>query len=346
MTVPILKDRAGQIINKWQDWTDPRELYYWTEGRKEMELARAWFESNAFEDSAPQCPLKLQALFARNTHTACIEIDEGYSDFFTALPERGVSQHDLMLKAHTHKGSCIICITASVDEPFGKKIGDYWQEAKTYDEFDYFDEPPRAPERIQALLEIVFGTKAHPDQQPWCDLRYELLEAVAGTLLLAASEQVPLAVFAVHEFRMPLAKPESLKANAEDYARFVGALFSIRRTSNTQMYGPLRVQAGSHLPQSVELFVGKATTKCHRLFPGSIAEQMVTDGRSEELFYILLSEYKYLKKHRDNLPFHHLARSIDWKWVCSNSGSDENTKKRLRVIIERDIPDLWPFLWP
>ena len=300
-----------------------------------MELARSWFELDT-----PQCPPELQALFAKNTRTANIEIDEGYSEFITALPERGETRtHDLMLKAHTPTESGIICIAAKMEATFGKKIGDYWREAKTYDDYD---EPARVLERIQALLEIVFGANAHPDQQPWCDLRYEFLAAVAGTLLQAAEEQVHSAIFVVHEFREASTKAELLKANAADYARFVGALFSIRRTSNSQMYGPLRVQAGRHLPQSVELFVGKATSKCYRWLPGSVAKRMVSEGRSEELFTILLSEYECLKKKSlGYVWFRHQARLIDYKWVGPNRGADESLKRRLRIVIERDIPDLW-----
>lgn len=256
MTIPIFKDRAGQIINRWQDWTPPKQAYHWKEGRSAMELARSWFASGT-----PECPPELQALFATNTHTANIEIDEGHPEFVTALPERGEGRnHDLMLKAHTPNEAAVVCVEAKVDETFGKKIGQYRQEAKARTEHT------RVPERIQALLEIVFGANAQPDIQPWCDLRYQLLTAVAGTLLQAANEQVSVAIFVVHEFQTALAKPELLKANAEDYERFVEALFSVPTVSSGQIYGPLRVQSGSHLPQSVEYSLAKPRVNGSALF--------------------------------------------------------------------------------
>lgn len=331
MATPIFKDRAGQIINRWQDWTPPKQAYHWKEGRSAMELARSWFQTDTL-----QCPPELEALFATNTHTSNIEIDEGHPEFVTPLPERGEGRnHDLMLKAHTPNASSVICVEAKVDEPFGKKIGEYWSEATVK------TKPTRVPERIQALLEIVFGPNAQPDVKPWCDLRYQLLTAVAGTLLQAAAEQVPLAIFVVHEFRTPLTKPALRDANADDYARFVEVLFSVPAVSSGQIYGPLQVQAGSHLLQSVELFVGKTTGRVdHVLIPYSVAKQMVSEGKAEELFTILLSEFELLKsKNLDYPMFRHYARIIDDKWVKSNP--DENSKNRVRLVIERDIPNLY-----
>jgi hypothetical protein len=331
MTILILKDRTGQIINDWTAWTPPKQLHHWKAGRSAMELARCWFKSGT-----PQCPPELEALLATNTYTTNLEFDEGYPEFVTALPERGEGRnHDLMLKAHTPTASGVVGIEAKVDEPFGKKIGEYWQEAKAS------TKPTRVPERIQALLEIVFGAQAQPDVQPWCDLRYQLLTAVAGTLLQAANEQVPLAIFVVHEFPTVLAKPQLMKANADDYARFVEILFSIPTVNSGQMYGPLQVQAGSHLARPEELFVGKVTGNyIYPLLPFAVARQMISEGESEELFTILLSEYEYLKsKNLGHAMFRYHAQEIDYKWVRANP--HENSKNRMRLLIEKDIPDLW-----
>jgi hypothetical protein len=127
MSIPVFKDRAGGIIDRWQDWTPPKQAHHWKEGRSAMELAHSWFRSGTL-----QCPPELQALFATNPSTANIEIDEGHPEFVAALPERGEGRnHDLMLKAHTHTEPCVICVEAKVDEPFDKEIGEKWHEAKT-----------------------------------------------------------------------------------------------------------------------------------------------------------------------------------------------------------------------
>ena len=157
-----------------------------------------------------------------------------------------------MLRGRTHSESVLVCVEAKVDEPFGVTIGENWHTAKNR------QKPTRAPERIAALLEIVFGAAAQPDHSPWRNLRYQLLTGIAGTLIQAANEKAPLAVFVVHEFRMSTAKPTLLQTNAEDYYAFVKELFKIQAVSEMQLYGPLPFHKGSHLSHPVELFVGKA----------------------------------------------------------------------------------------
>lgn len=250
MTI-LLKNRAGEPIDDWRNWTPPKKSEHWKEGRSAMQLAQSWFVSET-----PQCPPELQSLFLTNPRTATIRLDEGHPEFVTGLPERGEGRnHDLLLTGHTGSESVVVCVEAKVDEPFGMTIGEYWQEAKAR------QTPTRAPERIAALLGIVFGVEAQPDQQPWAGLRYQLLTGIAGTLIQAVKEQAPLAVFVVHEFQTAAANPELLRTNARDYARFVEALFSVSPISDGQMYGPLPFAPSSRLLHAVELFAGKAVGK-------------------------------------------------------------------------------------
>lgn len=119
MDNPILKDRAGQVINRWQDWTPPKQTYHWKEGRSAMELAKSWFASGT-----PQCPTELQALLSTNSRTRDIEITEGYPEYVTALPygsQANGRNHDMMLRGHTPNEAAVICVEAKVDEPFDKK---------------------------------------------------------------------------------------------------------------------------------------------------------------------------------------------------------------------------------
>jgi len=153
MTI-VIKNRAGQPIHHWKNWPPPKRSYHWQAGRSAMELACSWFRLGE-----PRCPPELQSLFATHTRTANIQLDEGYPEFVTSLPERGVGRnHDRLLKGHIGGEAVVVGVEAKVDEPFGKKIGEYWHEAKAR------QEPTRAPERIQALLGIVFGAEAQPDQ--------------------------------------------------------------------------------------------------------------------------------------------------------------------------------------
>lgn len=245
----VIKNRAGQPITDWQDWTPPKQSFHWKAGRSAMELAKSWLPS-----ATPRCPLELTALFETNSLTASFQLEEGHPEFVTPLPERGEGRnHDMMLTGTTASGKAVLCIEAKVDEAFGLKIGEYWHKAKGS------GRPTRAPERIQSLLEIVFGTNSLPDQQPWCDLRYQLLTGIAGTLLQAAHEQAPVGVFVVHEFQTSLANPKLLTANAQDYQRFVELLFSVSAVNTGEIYGPHSFQPQQHLTCPVELYVGKAT---------------------------------------------------------------------------------------
>jgi hypothetical protein len=122
MTI-IFKNCAGEPINDWQNWTRPKQSYHWKEGRSAMELARSWFRMET-----PQCPTELQSLLSTNARTANIQFDVGHPEFVTSLPERGEGRnHDLMLKGHTGGEAVVVCVEAKVDEPFGAKIGEYWQ---------------------------------------------------------------------------------------------------------------------------------------------------------------------------------------------------------------------------
>lgn len=244
----VLYNSAGQPITDWQDWTPPKRSYHWKAGRSAMELAKSWLPA-----ATPRCPPELTALFGTNSLAASLHLEEGHPEFVTPLPERGEGRnHDMMLTGTTVSGKAVVCVEAKVDEAFGLKIGEYWHEAKGS------GRPTRAPERIQSLLEIVFGAKSQPDQQPWCDLRYQLLTGIAGTLLQAADERAPVGVFVVHEFQTSLANPKLVTANAQDYQRFVELLFSVSSVKTGQIYGPLTFQSHQRLAHPVELYVGKA----------------------------------------------------------------------------------------
>lgn len=244
----IIKNRMGQPITDWQGWTPPKQSDHWKAGRSAMELAKSWLLS-----ATPQCPPELIALFKTNSLTASLQLAEGHPEFVTPLPERGEGRnHDMMLRGTTVGGKTVVCVEAKVDESFGLKVGDYWHKAKGS------IRPTRAPQRIQSLLEIVFGANSLPDQLPWCDLRYQLLTGIAGTLLQAVHERAPVSVFFVHEFQTSLASPKRLNANAQDYQRFVELLFSVSSVTTGQIYGPLNFRPRQHLTQPVNLYVGKA----------------------------------------------------------------------------------------
>ena len=242
----VLMSRSGIPIARWEDW--PRREKQWKPGRSAMEIARAWFVSGS-----PQCPPELALLLGTQPALTDIVFDAGRAEHITALPHgRGGTNHDLALNGHTPDHQAVVCIEAKADEPFGEKIGHYWRrmtESK---------ETTLAPKRIEALLKTVFGDGASLSDSRYCDLRYQLLTGVVGTLRQAEKDRAPLAVFVVHEFHTGSVRPRALATNSADYARFIEALFSVPAGDVVEgvLYGPQVALTGINATQVV-LFIGK-----------------------------------------------------------------------------------------
>ena len=87
---------------------------------------------------------------------------EGWPEYVTALPERGEGRnHDLLLVGYRDRLRIVVSVEAKVDESFGEKIGDYWRRARKS------KKPTRVPQRIEALVPMIFGSDARPDVEPW-----------------------------------------------------------------------------------------------------------------------------------------------------------------------------------
>ena len=246
----VLKGRGGDQITDWRAWTRPKKDYQWRAGRSAMELARAWFVS-----PMPLCPREIADLLATHPRAAGLTLFEGIPEHVTPLPERGEGRnHDLLLEGRGPSGSVVISVEAKVDESFGETIGGYWNMGRQS------VTPTRAPERIEALLSMVFGPAARPDADPWRELRYQLLTAVAGTAVEATLRRAHTAVVIVHEFRTEDVDAQNVAVNAEDFQVFVGVLLDLPASEvvHGRLYGPAVLASSSHLARGVDLFIGKA----------------------------------------------------------------------------------------
>ena len=152
-----LKGRDGQPILDWRNWTRPKGKNQWKAGRSAMELARSWFTS-----PVPVVPPEVESLLGSNPSTANVAMAEGWPEYVTALPERGEGRnHDLLLVGYRDRLRIVVSVEAKVDESFGEKIGDYWRRARKS------KKPTRVPQRIEALVPMIFGSDARPDVEPW-----------------------------------------------------------------------------------------------------------------------------------------------------------------------------------
>ena len=183
---------------------------------------------------------------------------EGWPEYVTALPEKGDGRnHDLLLLGCRDDCGIVVSVEAKVDEPFGDRLGDYWHRALRARQSE---EPTRLPERMEALVSMVFGSGASPDLKPWASLRYQLLTAVAGTAIEAAKREVDIAVLVIHEFLTHSADAAKVADNAQDLSDFASVLFShvAHPIQPGRLYGPVVLTSDKNLPRAVNVYIGKA----------------------------------------------------------------------------------------
>jgi hypothetical protein len=141
----------------------------------------------------------------------------------------------------------LVAIEAKVDETMGPPIGEYWRKSKDS------AKPSRAWRRIEALLATAFGAAAKPDLPPWSQLPYQMLTALVGTAIEAATRDCPVAALVIHEFVAESAKPELLAKNAAEFAAFLAAL-GVRDSRAGSLYGPFELRANE---RDVSVLIGK-----------------------------------------------------------------------------------------
>ena len=201
-------------VDDWKRMAPPKAEYQWVEGRSAYELAHAWCGRGA-----PAVPPELTALFESRAETRGLLIDE-------VLPEHRVSfdahggeprNADLAMVGHTSESKVAVTIEAKADEPFGATVGQTVADA-----LERAIENPRSRgvRRLEDLVRALLPprSKGRPHV---CDLRYQLLTAVAGTLAYAATENATLAVLIVHEFLTDKTSDTRHGDNAADYERFL-----------------------------------------------------------------------------------------------------------------------------
>lgn len=230
----------GKEITRWEDWTRPKRDYQWADGRSAKELAKAWFT-----DGQLAAPAEFMKLLLSDPRLHGLKLIRGAPEFVTALRERGQGRnHDLWLFGETASESVTICVEAKADEPFGSEtIADYRAAAL---ERKQRGESTKAPERIDALLEMVPGSLAG-----WDPIRYQLLTAICGTALQAKQDGATIAVFVVHEFHTSKTAQEFLDRNRKDYEKFLGVIgIPSSASTDSTLHGPVTIDG-------TECLVGK-----------------------------------------------------------------------------------------
>jgi hypothetical protein len=160
-----------------------------------------------------------------NEATSGIVLSRGVIEHETHLPfgNRGARCHDLALYGEQNGHAVTVCIESKADESFGGTIERELLKAKER-------RGTRFPERLNWLTSSLLGTNAFEDAEcsklspDVAQLPYQLLTAIAGTLLEAECQNAAKAVFVVHEFRTAATLDSKLDFNAAALNAFIDRL--------------------------------------------------------------------------------------------------------------------------
>ena len=116
-----------------------------------MELALAWFPGDVLT-----VPHEIKVALLSHLRLDGLKLIQAVPELVTPLPERGEGRnHDLWILGKTPRESITICVEAKADEPFGNYTVAGYRKAALRRRRSGIK--TRAPERIDALLQIVGG---------------------------------------------------------------------------------------------------------------------------------------------------------------------------------------------
>jgi len=237
--------RGGHEIRTLEQWCEamPPRLRekQWEEGRSAKELARAWMLGD--EVAVPE---ELERLLETNSEFSGTRLLEARPEEETRLDDfRGMGRvSDLLLIGERAGERVVISVEAKADESFGPTIDDYLGTDRP--------EKSNASARVQQLARAVFGLEA----QEIGSLRYQLLHAVAGTLIAAKEHGAEKALFLVHEFLTATDRLKVLR-NESDLTALLDRFGWDGEFGRGRIAGPFHVPGGGRVPSDVELYVGK-----------------------------------------------------------------------------------------
>lgn len=243
-----ITDTNGTPILSLTDWAalgGPQSATQWRDGRSAKECARAWLRTGQ-----PAVPAELAALFASHAMTAGLVVQAATPEVETSLDDlRGKGRfHDLVLEGDASGSRTVVCIEAKADERFGNDVvADARRKALAAN--------PRSMvgQRIDLLTRALFAPGVAVDQ-----LRYQLLYAVAATLIEARKRDAEVAVFVVHEFVFPgHVDAQKLADNAADLDAFVLAMGVATPPPLGQLVPVPAVPGGKFVPAGMPLLIGK-----------------------------------------------------------------------------------------
>lgn len=244
-------------IADWHGELNKREQKKFVPGFSAYETARAWTQPN-------RVPAEIEALFVRpplagfHLARAVVEAKTWFDEF------GGPRHHDLLLTARDDRGrAAVIGVESKVNEDFGGTLaGEHARAVARAKKDDY---ESNMPARLHGLSVGLLG-RALPHDQPYdsrdAKLRYQLLSALAGTLVEADLAQAEVAVLLVHEFQTPLSKAGVDRRSSgrieELLSRF--GYEPANQFPLCQALGPFKVPGGGRIPAGRTFYIAKVRT--------------------------------------------------------------------------------------
>lgn len=245
---------AGQEIHDCDDWmrlAPPAAAYHVAEGRSAVEMCRAWIENYAVD--------RVTALLSREAGYGSVALERGIVEKLTQFDDnpRGPRHHDLLVTGSTPPGRIVIGIEGKADETFGAPLDRHVADA--------LKRSPASgtPSRVDNLTSTFFGTTLSADPS-LATVRYQLLSALAGTLVDAREHDAVEAVLLVHEFRTNRTADRLHAKNAATLDAFLARLHpaAVRSGDATaSITDPITVRGdGRRLPDELPVRVAKLLT--------------------------------------------------------------------------------------
>lgn len=221
-------------LDEWFSKCPPAKEDHWKDGRSAKELAKDW-TSNKGKD--------LERLLGSTSEFNGITFKKASPEYKTKLDgyKGNGRQHDLLLLVKHNEEPVLISIEAKTDESFSDMIKDYYIEKIVY---RIKGGQTNAPERIEKLMKYVFDDNI---TKKAFDLRYQLLHAIAGTIIEAKRGNIKRAIFIVNTYCSRDEKLFSLvkhQENVKDLNQFVRYLSknTIKDFGNDELLGPFNIQ--------------------------------------------------------------------------------------------------------
>jgi hypothetical protein len=263
--IPIENHRGEPIVTlaDWHRLAPPTSPHHWREYRSAYELAHAWTEGDGAK--------RLSAVLQVREELAGLRLERGIAErksWFDDIPGRP-RQHDLLLNGTMNAGRLVVGLEAKADEPFDLNLAEYRANARRR------SAGTRAPERLDRLTSAFFGVTLH-DDPTLGPLRYQVLAALAGTLVECPHIGATVGVLAVHEFVTPETDAAKRRRNASDLDAFVARLGPAPRVAGPDggwVAGPFVVPGNRFLPNDVPLYVAKVISPVERRSAGTTRPQ-------------------------------------------------------------------------